>query len=148
MKIIIFISQQKLVFEGNGVKLEYPVSTSMYGEGYKEGSLKTPLGIFSVCEMIGAGSQSGTVFKDRLPTGNIAGTGDGKKDIITSRILRLNGLQKRNSNTLDRYIYIHGTNDEDSVGKKASVGCIRMKNKDIIELFDHVRTGCRVNIKK
>ncbi len=148
MDILIIIEDQKLIFTDGKLRLEYPVSTSKYGEGFKEGSMKTPLGRFEVCEKIGDGVSAGMIFRDRFPTGEIADLKDARKDIITSRILRLNGLQKRNSNTLDRYIYIHGTNDEGSIGRKASIGCVRMKNTDIIGLFDKVRTGCPVRISK
>lgn len=148
MKIMIFIEEQTLIFTHENIRVEFPVSTSKYGEGYREGSGKTPLGEFEVCEKIGSDQPKGMIFRDRLPTGEIANLKDGLKDIITSRILRLNGLQKRNSNTLDRYIYIHGTNDEASIGRKASIGCVRMKNDDIIVLYDMVRQGCRVYIRK
>lgn len=148
MKIDISVKEQKLVFTHRNVKIKFPVSTSLYGEGFEEGSLKTPLGMHEVCEKIGENAEYGTIFKDREPTGEIAQICDGKKDIITSRILRLKGIQIKNSNTYDRYIYIHGTNDESSIGRKASIGCIRMKNWDIIELFEHVRVGCKVFIHK
>jgi hypothetical protein len=148
MKIDISVKEQKLIFTHRNIKIKFPVSTSLYGEGFEEGSLKTPLGMHEVCEKIGENAEYGTIFKDREPTGEIAQICDGKKDIITSRILRLKGIQIKNSNTYDRYIYIHGTNDESSIGRKASIGCIRMKNWDIIELFEHVRVGCKVFIHK
>lgn len=148
MKIDISVKEQKLIFTHRNLKIKFPVSTSLYGEGFEEGSLKTPLGMHEVCEKIGENAEYGTIFKDREPTGDIAQICDGKKDIITSRILRLKGTQIKNSNTYDRYIYIHGTNDESSIGRKASIGCIRMKNWDIIELFEHVRVGCKVFIHK
>ena len=148
MKIIVIIEDQRLIFTHENLKAEFPVSTSKYGEGYTEGSSKTPLGEFEVCEKIGSGQPKGMIFRDRLPTGEKAKLETGGKDLITSRILRLRGLQKRNSNTFDRYIYIHGTGDEGSIGTKASIGCIRMNNDDIIELFDMVEQGCRVYIRK
>jgi len=148
MKIDISVSEQILVFTHRNTRLKYPVSTSRYGEGFEEGSMKTPLGMHEVCEKIGEGAEYGTIFKDREPTGEIAKICEEKKDIITSRILRLRGTQIRNSTTYDRYIYIHGTNNEATIGKKASIGCIRMKNRDIIELFDHIKVGCKVYIHK
>lgn len=148
MKIVVIIEEQKLEFENGGRKRLYPVSTSKYGEGYKEGSMKTPLGKFEICEKIGDKEPMGMIFKDRQPTGIISDMDSSEKDCITSRILRLKGLQKRNSNTTERYIYIHGTADENSVGKKASMGCLRMKNSDIIELFRLVKEGCPVEIRK
>ncbi len=148
MKITVIIDEQKLIFERNEIRLEYAVSTSKYGEGYKEGSLKTPLGKFEVNEKIGAGQPKGMIFKDRVPTGEISSAVTGTKDVITSRILTLRGLQKRNSNTQERYIYIHGTADESSIGGKASIGCVRMRNDDIIELFGLVKERCPVEIRK
>ncbi|MDA3837560.1 MAG: L,D-transpeptidase [Candidatus Delongbacteria bacterium] len=149
MKIDISIANQELVFTHRNVKLVYPVSTSKYGEGYKEGSMKTPLGMHEVCQKIGGRAPFGAIFKSRKFTGNIAKINvANEKDIITSRILRLKGLQKKNSNTFNRYIYIHGTNSESSIGQKGSIGCIRMKNQDIIDLFSHVKIGCKVFIHK
>ncbi|MBN2857637.1 MAG: L,D-transpeptidase [Candidatus Delongbacteria bacterium] len=148
MKITISIRYQTLIFTHRNVKLKYPVSTSKFGEGFEPGSNKTPLGMHIVCEKIGEDAEYGMIFKDRKPTGTIAEIGQSEEDVITSRILRLKGLQTRNSNTFDRYIYIHGTSDEASIGKKASIGCIRMKNDDIINLFEHVDQGCKVHIRK
>lgn len=148
MKIDISVSEQRLIFTHRNLRLKFPVSTSVYGEGFEEGSMQTPLGMHEVCEKIGEGAEYGMIFRDRVPTGETAQIGEGKKDTITSRILRLKGNQIKNSNTFDRFIYIHGTNDEAKIGKKASIGCIRMKNWDIIELFDHVKVGCKVFIHK
>jgi hypothetical protein len=148
MKIIISIRYQTLIFTHRNVKLKYPVSTSKFGEGFDYGSNKTPLGMHIVCEKIGEDAEYGMIFKERKPTGNLAEIGHSEEDVITSRILRLKGLQTRNSNTFDRYVYIHGTSDEASIGKKASIGCIRMKNDDIINLFEHVELGCKVHIRK
>lgn len=147
MKIVISIHDQNLIFSDGDTILIYPVSTSKFGEGFEEGSGKTPTGEFSVCEKIGVNAERGMIFKNRIPTGQTADIGKCESDVITSRILRLDGLDNYNSNTLDRYIYIHGTSDEANIGKKASFGCIRMKNDDIIELFSYVRTGCKVYIK-
>ncbi|MFO7809880.1 MAG: L,D-transpeptidase [Candidatus Delongbacteria bacterium] len=148
MKIVISIRYQTLIFTHRNIKLKFPVSTSKYGEGFDPGSNKTPLGMHIVCEKIGADAEYGMIFKSRKQTGEIAQIGQSDEDVITSRILRLKGLQVRNAATYDRYIYIHGTSDEARIGRKASMGCIRMKNDDIIELFEHVATGCRVHIKK
>ena len=148
MMIDISITEQKLVFTHRSVRLIFPVSTSKHGEGFKEGSNKTPLGMHEICEKIGSRAESGTVFRDRVKTEKIAVVNGEDADLITSRILRLKGLQVRNSNTFERYIYIHGTNDEERIGKKTSAGCIRMKNRDVIELFDHVRIGCKVHIRR
>jgi hypothetical protein len=85
-------------------------------------------------------------FKGRKPTGVIASPG-GEEDLILSRILWLEGLDPENSNTRDRYIYIHGTNQEDLIGTPASHGCIRLRNNQMIELFDLVEEGTPLLIK-
>jgi len=87
----------------------------------------------------------GTVFKGRRP---IAASVDrsAEEDLITSRILWLDGLDENNANTKERYIYIHGTNHEHSIGQPTSNGCIRMRNADVIRLFDLVEAGVLVEI--
>ena len=147
MKIDISIAKQELTFTHRNIKISYPISTSKYGEGYEEDSFKTPLGMHEICQKIGGRAPFGAIFKDRKYTGKIAKiNGSNEKDIITSRILRLNGLQKKNSNTKKRYIYIHGTNDESTIGQKGSIGCVRMNNDDVIELYSHVKVGCKIYI--
>lgn len=115
----------------------YPISTSLFGLGSEEGSMKTPLGNFRIGHKIGDKALSGTVFKNREPIDQTAQppTDD---DLVMSRILWLDGLEEHNANTRDRYIYIHGTNHEHKIGEPASHGCIRMTNADVIELFDLV----------
>jgi lipoprotein-anchoring transpeptidase ErfK/SrfK len=125
---------------------EYPVSTALLGVGFKAGSFKTPTGRFRIAEKIGQGMPIGTVFKSRRP---IKAT---KKllredDLVMTRILWLDGLEPRNANTHDRYIYIHGTNHEESIGAPAGHGCVRMKNADVVELFDLVTEGTPVEIR-
>ena len=85
------------------------------------------------------------VFRGRLPTGNVADQG-GDEDHVLTRILWLDGLDSTNANTRDRYIYIHGTNQEHLIGTAASHGCIRMRNADIIQLFEQVPAGTPVEI--
>jgi L,D-transpeptidase YbiS len=107
--------------------------------------LQTPLGKFKIGEKIGAGAPSGTVFRDRIPLapGESPPPVD---DLVLSRILWLDGLEERNANTRDRFIYIHGTNHEEEIGEPASHGCIRMKNADLIALYDRVPLGAEVII--
>lgn len=95
--------------------------------------------------MIGAGEPPWTAFQARVVTGEIATPGGGEDGILT-RILWLHGLDPENANTHGRYIYIHGTNQEAQIGTPASHGCVRMRNADIVELFDQVRTGTPVEI--
>ena len=118
----------------------YPVSTSRFGLGSEPGSLRTPLGRFRVHEKIGGGAPLGTVFKSRvaLPENGLRSTAE---DLILTRILWLEGLEPHNENTLGRYIYLHGTNHEKLLGQPASHGCVRMRNADIVELYDLTEVG-------
>lgn len=126
---------------------EFSVSTSSFGLGFKEGSMKTPLGRFRVAKKIGAGLPIGTVFKSRKPVPRSEKHAN-DADLIVSRILWLDGLGRRNANSYARFIYIHGTNHEDQVGLPASHGCVRMKNADVIELFDLVEVETPVVIAR
>ncbi len=134
----------ELTLEGGWQRI-YPVSTSKFGLGPEPGSYKTPLGRFAVAEKVGHNAALGSVFKSRLPTGEIASEG-GDEDLILTRILWLDGLEEQNAGTRGRYIYIHGTNQESLIGTPASHGCVRMRNADIAELFDLVPEGATVEI--
>ena len=123
----------------------FPVSTSRFGLGTEPGSFCTPLGNFRVGEKIGDGEPLGAVFKGRAPTGE-NGLGAPDEDLILTRILWLEGTEPHNANTRDRYIYIHGTNDEARIGEAASHGCVRMRNADVVELFGWVEPGTEVRI--
>ena len=125
----------------------YPISSSKYGVGSESGSNKTPLGRFQVSEKFGSGDPPFTIFKARKAIGLWApDSQDLEEDRILSRILRLSGLNPSNHNTYGRYIYIHGTNNEQGIGKPHSIGCIRMKNIDIIKLYNSVPLGSIVQI--
>jgi len=135
-----------------GVCYAYPVSTASRGSGNSQESLQTPLGKHRIAQMIGAGMPVFTAFKGRQPFCIYNPTTDNpERDWILSRILWLSGCEtgKNRRGHVDshaRYIYIHGTHEEGKIGSPASHGCIRMKNNDIIELFDHVDPGERVRI--
>ena len=157
--IIVNTAEQRLYcidHEGN-ILTEYPVSTSINGTGNQNGSYKTPLGKHSIAQKIGKGCAINEVFIGRQPQGVLeqlvlAGT-DLPQDIITSRILWLQGMEEgvnkgEGIDSFQRYIYIHGTNEEDKIGQPASHGCVRMRNKDVIELFDLVDEGCKVFIQE
>jgi lipoprotein-anchoring transpeptidase ErfK/SrfK len=122
----------------------YPISTAARGMGNRSESFKTPFGTHRIRNKIGGGESRGMIFEARKPTGRIASSLDNReKDEITSRILWLDGLQEGINkggvyDTYSRYIYIHGTSDEERIGEPVSAGCIRMKNDDVIELFDEV----------
>jgi L,D-transpeptidase YbiS len=146
-KIHISVKKQELTLRSGRKKLAaYPISTSRFGLGSEEGSFKTPTGKFRVAEKIGDGMPLGTVFKSRRP---VKAT---KKmlrddDLVMTRILWLDGIERANANSYERFIYIHGTNHEGQIGEPASHGCIRMRNSDLEELFDRVGVETPVMIK-
>ena len=146
-RLVISLDDQNLkVFSGDDCMREFAVSTSALGMGFELNSCRTPSGRFSICEMIGAGEPSGTIFKCRVAIGRWHPGEALDEDLILTRILRLAGLDDDNSNTLERCIYIHGTNREDSIGKPASHGCVRLCNADMIELFNMTSEGDIVEI--
>jgi lipoprotein-anchoring transpeptidase ErfK/SrfK len=125
----------------------YPVSTSRFGIGTEEGSFKTPTGRFRVAKKIGGDVPAGTIFQSRVPLkpdDPLPPT----EDLVMSRILSLDGLDEHNANTRERFIYIHGTKHEGKIGSPASCGCIRMRNADVVELFDLVDHGTPVVIEE
>lgn len=145
--IRISVRDQRLdLISGEVVLSSYPVSTSRFGLGSEEGSMKTPLGRFRIAEKIGAEVPCGTVFRSRIPLAP-EDAPPSTDDLILSRILWLDGLEEHNANTRDRFIYIHGTNHEDKIGQPASRGCIRMRNADLVALFDQVPIGVEVVIE-
>ncbi len=154
MMIIVDISRQRLYLKkGKRILKSYPVSTSRYGVGNRDGSFKTPLGRHIVVSKIGRNARFGEILRNRRRTGKIARIGrDSAGDLITTRILRLKGTEPgvnagKGIDTFQRCIYIHGTAEEHKIGRTASHGCIRMKNKDIIELFRIIKRGTLVDIR-
>ena len=156
MKININISTQTLDLIDNNVLIEsFFVSTAMKGVGQQYGSFCTPLGRHVVRAKIGANSPPNTVFVGRRPTGEIyspelAAQFPGR-DWILTRILWLSGCEPGFNrlggvDTMRRYIYIHGSPDSTEMGKPGSIGCIRMRNDDIILLFDQVPVGLPLEI--
>ena len=131
----------------------YPVSTALNGLGNRIESYKTPFGIHRIRQKIGGGELAGTVFEGREPVDRIARNMDIQDaDEITSRILWLDGMEEGVNrggvyDTYSRYIYIHGTSDEKRIGQPVSAGCIRMKNDDVIKLFDDVLVNDLVLIR-
>jgi lipoprotein-anchoring transpeptidase ErfK/SrfK len=147
-KIDVSLRDQRLTLTRDGeVVRSYPVSSSRFGVGTEEGSMKTPLGRFRIAEKIGHDADPGTIFKARVALGPDDALPE-TEDLITSRILWLDGLDERNANTRDRFIYIHGTKHEDEIGTPASHGCIRMRNADVIELFALVDETTQVVIRE
>ncbi|MGA0846070.1 MAG: L,D-transpeptidase family protein [Luteolibacter sp.] len=141
-EIVVDIDTQKLhQVRNHQIVASFDVSTAEKGMGFVPGSERTPVGRFRICEKIGAGAAIGTIFKARRPVG-IWHPGDPcDEDLVLTRILRLDGLDPQNQNTRIRYIYIHGTNYEKQIGQAAGHGCIRMRNHDIVDLFDTVEEG-------
>jgi L,D-transpeptidase YbiS len=147
-KIDISLKDQRLTLTRDGATLRsYPISSSRFGIGTDEGSNKTPLGNFRIAEKIGHDATPGTIFKSRIPLGPEDPLPE-TEDFVTTRILWLDGLDEANANTRDRYIYIHGTKHEDRIGEPDSHGCIRMRNTDVIELFDLVDETTQVVIRE
>ncbi len=138
--------QRLALIEDGQVALESPVSTAYLGIGGANGSNRTPPGWHRIHARIGGGMAPGTQFVSRQPTGRVWRGEPTSEDLILTRILTLDGLepgvnQGPGHDSLERYIYIHGTNHESSLGTPASHGCIRMRNDDAIALFDRVREG-------
>jgi lipoprotein-anchoring transpeptidase ErfK/SrfK len=158
MRVSISLPDQTLeVLDGAGQLVRrYAVSTALKGAGELRGSFCTPRGRHGVRAKIGAGAVPGTVFKGRRPTGEVwspelAALHPGR-DWILTRILWLSGREPGKNrlgevDTMARYIYIHGTADSEPMGEPRSHGCIRMRNADILELFDLVPVGCPVDIQ-
>jgi len=147
LHLVVSVHDQTLdVFRGDLLIREFKVSTAANGTGFENDSYRTPTGRFRVCERIGMDQPVGTIFKGRVPIG-LWQTGESPDDdLILTRILRLDGLDAENANTFERCIYIHGTNREDLIGQPVSHGCIRLRNADMVELFEIVSEGDRLDI--
>lgn len=145
--VVISTSEQKMVLleEGHPIAV-YPVSTSKFGLGDTVGSNQTPMGKFKVRHKIGHDAPAGAVFKSRRWTGEVLPIDAPGRDPIVTRILWLDGLEPQNRNAYRRYIYIHGTPEERNIGQPVSYGCIRMRSQDVMDLFNRIRPGTRVDI--
>jgi L,D-transpeptidase YbiS len=145
--IEVSVSEQRLrLRKGEKIVMTCAISTSKSGLGSSPGSNKTPKGRFRIAEKVGAGAPAGTIFKSRRAAGRWRPGQWSSDDLITSRLLWLDGDEESNRNTYERYIYIHGTNQEHLLGTPASHGCIRMTNADVIALFDAAPVGTTVVI--
>jgi HAD superfamily phosphoserine phosphatase-like hydrolase len=133
------------VMAGTRELASFRVSTSAKGMGNQPGSLRTPTGRFRIDQKIGDGMPRETVFRERIAVDHWDGT-TLDEDLIISRILWLDGLEDANRNTRERFIYIHGTNHESSLGQPNSHGCIRMSGDDIIQLYGMVDVGTEIEI--
>ena len=157
MKIIIDISRQQMILldaEGKTVRC-YLISSAKNGTGQEQGSYRTPLGKHIIRAKIGQGAPVNTVFIRRRPTGEIytpeLAANHLNRDWILTRILWLSGCELRfnrlgSVDTMRRYIYIHGSPDSAVMGKPGSIGCIRMHNRDLLDLFERIPVGTPVEI--
>ena len=156
LRIEIDISNKRLYVIQNSAKTHsFAISSSKYGEGSTANSFKTPLGKHSVKTMIGKNVPINTIFISRINTKRqahiIESFDDSTDDYVTSRIIWLTGEEPGfNSgdgiDSYNRYIYIHGTHEEGLIGTKASHGCIRMFNDDVIKLYSMIKKGTKVDI--
>lgn len=157
MNIIIHIPEQSLeLFDESGALLRrYAVSTGANGAGEESGSFCTPRGKHVIRARIGAGQPENAVFVARRPTGEIytpeLGAQQTGRDWILTRIMWLSGCEHGynrwgSCDTMRRYIYIHGTPDATVLGQPGSKGCVRMRNADLLELFEQVEAGTEVEI--
>lgn len=150
--LYVSVKSQRMYFVVEGVmKAEYVISTARNGLGAQMSSNRTPEGLHRVVRKFGEGVPPFGIFKGRQYTGEVATDSTGKDDLITSRILWLDGMEPGlneggSVDSMQRGIYIHGTADEASLGTPSSHGCIRMLNSDVIALFDRVLIGTLVVI--
>jgi lipoprotein-anchoring transpeptidase ErfK/SrfK len=145
--MIVSVPDQELALVDRGkLIVRYSISTSKFGTGDSNASYRTPLGTLFVSAKIGDRLPAGSVIKNRIPTGEIVVTDTPGRDPIVSRVIWLRGMETRNAKARDRCIYIHGTPEERRIGKPASFGCIRMRSRDIIDLYDRVHIGTHVVI--
>jgi L,D-transpeptidase YbiS len=156
MRICIDVARQELeLWQGTELLRRYSISTALRGVGERKGSEQTPRGVHYIRARIGASLPCGAVLRSRRFTGEVWSESLEKaspgRDWILSRILWLCGREPgRNRlgdvDTQQRYIYIHGASEREPMGEPRSHGCIRMRNADVIELFDMVPAGTRVDI--
>ena len=148
-EIVVSIPDQTLaVLDGDRVRARYRVSTSKFGNGDNVGSYRTPLGTLFVSGKFGDRLPVGTVIKNRAPTDEVIAVDAPNRDAIISRVIWLRGMERQNSAAHDRCIYIHGTPEERHIGKPFSFGCIRMRSRDVVALYDSVHIGMHVTISE
>jgi len=145
--IVVSVPDQRLAVVENGVTVaQFAVSTSKFGLGDRDGSYATPLGSMEIAAKIGDNAPLGSVFKSRVRTGEILSPNAPGRDPIVTRIMWLRGLEARNAQAYGRGIYIHGTPVERLIGRPASYGCIRMRSRDVVRLFDATPVGTKIDV--
>ncbi|HZA38741.1 MAG TPA: L,D-transpeptidase [Candidatus Baltobacteraceae bacterium] len=148
-EVIVSVPDQVLALVDRGRLIaRYPISTSKFGIGDSAGSYRTPLGTLFVSAKFGDNLPPGAVIKNRVPTGEVVTADAPGRDPIVARVIWLRGLEAQNRGARDRCIYIHGTPEERRIGKPASFGCIRMRSRDVIALYDSVHIGMHVVITR
>ena len=148
-EVIVSIPDQTVALvDGEKLIARYRVSTSKFGNGDSAGSYRTPLGTLFVSGKFGDHLPTGTVIKNRMPTGEVIAVDTPNRDAIVSRVIWLRGMEQQNAAAHDRCIYIHGTPEERNIGKAASFGCIRMRSRDIMAFYDRVHIGMHVTVSE
>jgi len=146
-EILISVAEQRLAVVRDGeIVQKFPISTSRFGVGDGFNTYRTPLGHLKVCNKLGNNLPVGAVFKNRNATGEVLPVNAPGRDPIVTRILWLEGTDPGNQNARQRGIYIHGTPVERLIGKPASYGCIRMRSRDVVDVYNLVAVGTSVNI--
>ena len=144
-EIIVSVPDQVLaIVDHRHLMARYSISTSKFGIGDSAGSYRTPLGTLFVSAKFGDNLPAGAVIKSRVPTGEVVAANAPGRDAIVARVIWLRGMEAQNCGARHRCIYIHGTPEERRIGKPASFGCIRMRSRDVIALYDSVHIGMHV----
>lgn len=145
--LVVDTARQRLgLLEDGRLVFEAAISTAKNGLGCEEGSYRTPTGWHRVHARIGAGAEAGAVFRNRVATGEVWRGEPRDEDLILTRVLTLDGLEEGwnrgpGRDSLERFIYLHGTNQEAQLGRPVSHGCVRLANRDVVDLFDHLAEG-------
>jgi len=148
-EIIVSVPDQQLALIDRGKLVsKYPISTSKFGLGDANGSYRTPVGVLFVSAKFGDHLPAGAVIKNRVPTGELVNPNAPGRDAIVSRVIWLRGMEQQNRAARDRCIYIHGTPEERLIGRPASFGCIRMRSRDVIALYELAHIGMHVTISQ
>jgi lipoprotein-anchoring transpeptidase ErfK/SrfK len=146
-EIIVSVPDQQLAVIDRGKLIsKYAISTSKFGLGDGNGTFRTPVGTLFVSAKFGDHLPAGAVIKNRMPTGEVVNVNAAGRDAIVSRVIWLRGMEQQNRGARDRCIYIHGTPEERRIGRPASFGCIRMRSRDVIALYDLAHIGMHVTI--
>lgn len=149
VKLVVLVSKQEAqLWISQELIKTFNISTARNGLSCLENSFCTPPGALKVAKKIGDHCAYGAVFRSRIPTGEVWDGQFSEEDFVLTRILWLEGAEERNSNTIDRFIYLHGTNQENRLGTPVSHGCIRFSNRDIIEIFQIMNIGDEVIVEE